>query len=682
MPFKPRNLAVLFFQALVLSGALAIIPSLPDPTAIKTPILLIGLLGILPALAWKLRAGVHLLPALLLFVYLYARITPGPGHHAAALGLLASAAAFLLGIARVPLASTRLLLPVVLLCLGGSLHDLFTLAHLGAAPGHPGTSFFGDKHVMGGVLALGAFLHFHLMEKGGPHKPVQLLLYTSALFVLLAMVLCDSRAAQGAFLICFLPLLFLTIRLDGREPALERLGWIAGITLCLGLAWIHLPEAQLGRVASFLDPAQPGAVHWAWAAALDIFEAHPFLGSGVGGFQYAAVGHLETWTITGSPEILPTLSHARNHFFQVLAEGGAIAASLEVYLLLIALFGMAIIYLRDNRLQTKYAFFSLAVLSLMGLFTPVLDSAPLNVAYWAFIGYGWSFAVEALPHWVLPYRAGRTGRRRRDHRVAWSLLAVFAGLSLWHLAQRGRELRSVIVYQEAQAKAGVDPRTSTDLLAHAIALDPRNVEANYSYARVLAFFTQEEDAVERVGYVQSFAPDSLRESEVLAEIYGILGRHEKAAEQARRVLARFPDHLEANETLAESLRLMGACRDLEAFRLGAARLEAVYPSPPSREYIIASLDSLLLSNREINFLQRWFAGETLRRRFVERQLAAYNRRIQIHGRVKALRGTGCRGSEEKRDRDGTGRGPMPSPARLDGHPKAPRWNAPRTSRMG
>ena len=62
--------------------------------------------------------------------------------------------------------------------------------------------------------------------------------------------------------------------------------------------------------------------------------------------------------------------------------GRLLALPLEGFLLLIALAGMAAIYFREASLQAKYGFFSLAALSLMGMVTPVLDQAPLNVAYW------------------------------------------------------------------------------------------------------------------------------------------------------------------------------------------------------------------------------------------------------------------------------------------------------------
>mgnify|MGYP001764618565 CR=1 FL=1 len=57
MPPIARTLIVLCFQAIVCAGALAITRALPDPAALKTPIMLVGILGLLPALAWRMKAA-------------------------------------------------------------------------------------------------------------------------------------------------------------------------------------------------------------------------------------------------------------------------------------------------------------------------------------------------------------------------------------------------------------------------------------------------------------------------------------------------------------------------------------------------------------------------------------------------------------------------------------------------
>jgi hypothetical protein len=241
----------------------------------------------------------------------------------------------------------------------------------------------------------------------------------------------------------------------------------------------------------------------------------------------------------------------------------------------------------------------------------------------------------------MPYRAKAAEPRGRDRAVGVAASLVLGGLILWHLGHRAKELRSIRLYLEAQSLAASKPKESTDRLAEALRWDPMNVQANYGYARVLAFFRREEEALKRVEYVQSFAPDGRMEAEVLGEVYEALRRPEAAARQAARLLARYPYNLAAQEKLAGYLRLAGRCKSLDSFRLEAARLAAAYPMPHSRDYTILGLDSLFMSNREINFLQRWFAGRWLRKSFVERRQYEYNRYFQYHSRASRLREARC-----------------------------------------
>jgi len=467
----------------------------------------------------------------------------------------------------------------------------------------------------------------------------------SCFAVLLALVLCDSRVAQGAFLACFLPLRFLAIRLDGKEPGVERIAWVAGATLCLGLAWINLPERQLQRAAESLAPSMRASTERiAWTAALGAAGEAPLAGKGVGTFRWASAPYLDG---RADPGELPVLRHAGSHFLEALAEGGAIGCALEIFLLAIALAGMAVLYFREWSLQAKYGFFALAALTLLGLHTSALDTAPLNVAYWALIGYGWSFAAQAFPRWLMPYRpSGGAGRRDRiAGAVAASALACLAS---WHLLQRAKEFQGQRLLGEAQALAEVNPRVSADRLAEALAWDPRNEDANYSYARVLAFFRRREEAERRVAYIQAMAPDWRRGAQVLGEVYQATGDPGRAAAQAERLLAAYPHNLDALELLSEALLAARRCGALDSFRLEAARLGTVFPLPAAREYTIHGLDSLFQADRGINFLQRWFAGPAHRQRFVERRLLEYGRGFRTHNRAMSLQDARCPAPEETR----------------------------------
>ncbi|HKP96638.1 MAG TPA: hypothetical protein VJ385_12845, partial [Fibrobacteria bacterium] len=646
MPATLRRTLILLCLALTWGGAMAVTGNLSHPTDLKAPLMVAGMAGLALLYLPRLQATRALVPFLVFWVFAYFRLSRNTVFQEAALLQVGVLLGFLLGYVRAPLAHKWLLPPLILLCVVRGLMDLVTLSHLGTGPlqavpdgfdaatAYTVTSFFGDKHLYGGVLILGAFLHFYLMEKGDPHKPVQVLLYTSSLLVLLSILVVDSRLVLGTFFLCFLPLLFLSVKLDGREPRLERLAWITGITLSLGFAWINLPEMQLHKMAAALSPSSPGFLPWAWASAWRTWLASPLLGGGIGGFRYGVVPYQGVWPASAGDAGLPVLFHAQNHFLETLAEGGAVCLALELLLLAGAAWGFARIYYREWRLEAKYAFFSLAALSMLGLFCPILEQAPARIAYWALIGFGWSYLAAGLP----------------SRRLTLTAKALAGGalisLACLHLCLRAPELLSERAYVKAVETADNDPKAYTNLLVEALRLDPGNEEANYSYVAVLAEFRREADAVKLIDYVQKFAPDAKRREEALARAYAILDRYDSSAKYAASVLEWYPNHLPAMEILMDAYAHQGLCRAVDSLRNASLALEFEYPMPPSQDFTISSLDSLFRTNREVLFLQRWFGGKSLRRKFVERRLYAYNQRIQNHARMRFLKETHCQGPDE------------------------------------
>ncbi|MDB5105169.1 MAG: hypothetical protein JWP91_2858 [Fibrobacteres bacterium] len=632
---------ILFFLALTWAGALAITGSLAHSTAVKIPIMVAGMTGLMLLHLNRLTLSRALLPFVVFWLFAYFRVSGGSAFQESALLQVGILLAFLLGFVRAPLAHKWLVPALVLLCVARGLMDLITLSHLGigpaqvmgegydAATAYHVTSFFGDKHSFGAMLILGAFLHFYLMEKGDPHKPVQVFLYSASLLVLLSLLVVDSRLVQGAFFLCFLPVLFLSLKLDGREPPLERLAWITGITLSLGLAWINLPEMQLRKMASALSPSSPGFLPWAWGSAWRTFLASPFLGGGIGGFRYAVVPHQGVWPAHGTAADLPILFHAQNHFLETLAEGGAVCLALELMLVAGAFFGMARCYYREWSLEAKYAFFSLAAMAMIGMFCPVLDQAPGRIAYWALIGYGWSFLAAGLP----AHRFSLTAKS-----LAGGALAALACL---HLSLRMPELLSERLYVKAVAIADSDPKAYTNLLVESLRLNPANEEANYGYVGVLAEFRREADAVNLVNYIQQYAPDGKKRDEVLARVYATLDRYDSSAKYASSILDWYPNHLPAMEILMNAVSHQDRCVSIDSLRTAFEALDGYYPMPPSQEFTMQGLDSLFSSNREVLFLQRWFGGKALRRRFVEKRLYAYSLSSENHNRLRLLKETRC-----------------------------------------
>lgn len=644
MPSVLKRALTYLFLALIWGGALAMTGSLTHPSDLKAPLMVAGMTGLMLLYLPGLTMTRALVPFLVFWMFAYFRLTRYAAFQEAALLQVGVLLAFLLGFVRAPLAHRRLLPPLVLVCVARGLMDLITLSHVGvgllqsvpdgfdAATAYTVTSFFGDKHLFGGVLILGAFLHFYLMEKGEPHKPVQVLLYTSSLLVLLSILIVDSRLVLGIFFLCFLPVLFLSLRLDGREPRLERLAWITGITLSLGFAWINLPDMQLHKMASALSPSSPGFLPWAWASAWRTWLAAPLLGNGLGGFRYDVVPYQGVWQASGSDAGLPILFHAQNHYLESLAEGGAVYLALELLLAAGAFWGFARIYYREWRLEAKYAFFSLAALSMLGCFCPILEQAPARIAYWALIGYGWSFLTEGLP-------------ARRFSFTAKALTGgALAALACLHVCLRAPQLLSERTFVQAVTLADSNPKAYTDLLVEALRLDPDNEDANYGYVSVLAEFHRDADAAKFLDHVQRFAPDDKKREETLARIYATRNQYDSSAKYAASILKWYPNHLPALEILMDAYAHNGRCASVDSLRAASLALESEYPEPEAQDYTISSLDSLFRTNSEVIFLQRWFGGKSLRQKFVERRLNAYGQLSQNHGRMLFLKRTHCPGA--------------------------------------
>jgi hypothetical protein len=220
--------------------------------------------------------------------------------------------------------------------------------------------------------------------------------------------------------------------------------------------------------------------------------------------------------------------------------------------------------------------------------------------------------------------------------VATLLAVLVAG----HLAGRAIELRSDRFYARAQAATGSTFQYAY-LLTKALQINPRNEDANYASARILASYGKEKEALQRLDYIQSLAPDPVRHGEALSELYAILGRPDSAAHYAAHVLARHPRHLPSLELLASALPDSGRCDAKEALRRKASSLESSYPLPSPQSYTMAALDSLFGTNQDLNFVQRWFGGNALKKKFVERQLLEYSLSSQNHTRALLLSDYRC-----------------------------------------
>jgi hypothetical protein len=248
------------------------------------------------------------------------------------------------------------------------------------------------------------------------------------------------------------------------------------------------------------------------------------------------------------------------------------------------------------------------------------------MAYWACVGYGWSFNAKGRP----------------SPRYASALLGAAILLpTLIHLYLRIPELRSDRVLALAIPLQVTNPKLYTDHLTEAMRINPRNESANYRYAEVLGKFHREKDAVNWIKFIQTFAPDSNLSSIYLSKIYFNLARYDSAAKYASHKLERRLSDLPNLEILIRSWMRQGNCKSIDSLQAALASLPQTYHQPATREYTVEGLNNLFRSNREILFLQRWFGGQGLRRAFIEERLLTYNRQFENHKKLNKLLQAPC-----------------------------------------
>jgi hypothetical protein len=280
----------------------------------------------------------------------------------------------------------------------------------------------------------------------------------------------------------------------------------------------------------------------------------------------------------------------------------------------------------------------LSALLLAGSFSPILDEAPLRFVYWGLIGYGCSLAVEFFGTKTALVPASRAAPAKRIAMAGGLILATLLGM---HLSKRIVELKSDFVFMKTRNLPESDHEGYTNLMVEVLRINPANEAANYGYARVLTHFNKGADALRLLDHVQSFAPDPVLRAEAMSDLYMVLGRWDLSGMYASQVLERLPGHLASFEQLVQAMTMQRDCEGLDSLRVKAAGLENSYPVPGSSENTIEALDSLFSANADINFVQRWFGGEALKKRFVERQQLAYNRSLENHERAMALSQARC-----------------------------------------
>jgi hypothetical protein len=589
------------------------------------------------------------------------------GHHPAAVEsaalTLACALAFALGLLR--MAPPRPLLFTALgLSIAAALADLLALwphepmRNLNDAI----ASCFENRHAFAAFLLVALLACLAYIERTGlpsvgrssaSRPPVWL--FAAALVTLFALLLSDSRSAQGTFFLLLFPTLFLSLRLDFKEPHPERLAWVAAATLGAGLIWLNLPERQLHATAHVFTENPLGVLQQR-EAAKGAFLQSPWVGQGSGSYPWAARSMLPTLMSGDKRQTAPDsmwhalevgldqaenqadlaltqgpLPSAASHPLQMLAEIGFIGYALELAILGLALFALFREALRYGNPGARFMGLALLGLFLHGLFTPALEEPVIRMIYFALIGYGASFASpsasEPANTWVthkLP-KSGASAALRVCTLLAWAFTA-------WLVANRYQADRA---FQSTLAVAD-DPKAFTDGMAKVLSINPYHVEATYAYAQVLVRFGRKADALAHIDHLERFAPDPPRQDLARASIQLLGG----SPQEATRLLApwlhrRYPP-MPALEMTVDIYAATRQCEPLRRLLVDSTRFRRAFPKPDPELYTPSHLQKEFMRGEEVNFLQRWFAGRVLRKRFADRRLAVYHRALETHQRLERV----------------------------------------------
>lgn len=518
-------------------------------------------------------------------------------------------------------------------------------------------SCFSNRHAFAGFMLVALFVCLISIERATGAKTTgrpPLWLFAAGILSLFALLLSDSRSAQGTFFLLLFPTLFLSLRLDFKEPHPERLAWVAATALGAGLIWINLPERQL-HAAAHVFTENPLNELQQREAAWGAFSQSPWFGQGAGSYPWAARAMLPTLTSgdkgqTGIDSLwhelewgfdqaqdqadlaLTTapLPSAASHPLQMLAEIGFVGYGLELTLLGLALFTLFRESLRFGTPSARFLGIALLGLSLHGLFTPSLEEPLMRIIYFGLIGYGASYA-QSSHHF---------DRIFTSPWIRWVLraaLLVITAHVLWWVTLRWQAQRLFT----ATLAAAEDPRTFTDGMVAVLRKNPYHIEASYAYAQILVRFGRKDQALATIANVVRIAPDPPRQDLARASIHLLSGSPQEATRLLTPWIHRFHPPLPALEMAAEIYAATNQCEPLGRMLSDSARYRKAYPKPSPERYTVSRLQVEFMRGEEVNFLQRWFGGEGLRKRFASRRLAEYHRALEMHQRLNDVMQLGC-----------------------------------------
>ena len=341
------------------------------------------------------------------------------------------------------------------------------------------------------------------------------------------------------------------------------------LAVVLGVFIPGLGPASAARLRVILDPAQASARVrlLIWRGAVDLAARHPFLGVGLGNFEFAypEVRSVEEWRLSRRDVV----DDAHNEYLHVAVETGLLGLVAFLWVLTrLARLTRDLLRSPESRNEALPLVASLAGLLFYAGFGFPLKNPVSGAYWWMFLGYLSAMATTT-----------RGGHATRTIPVAWTRVAAVPHAALAVLLVFGSLLADLHVRRmQVLSRQGRD----------------REAEAEYQAALRLYFplawthrlrFLIHDDRrmfpllLAEYERLLSSRPNDAWLLADLGGLYGMLGRLEEARVVLRRAIALRPDLAPAHENLGSTLLLSGdvsgAVSELEM----AARLDPLRGRP-------------------------------------------------------------------------------------------------------
>jgi len=290
---------------------------------------------------------------------------------------------------------------------------------------------------------------------------------------------------------------------------------------------------------------------WIWDATIRSWQTSPILGNGTGSTQYRLIAFQKPWL---DDERNPYTSawHAHSHYLEILNDKGIIGFAVELFLLLLALWGWA---KSQGRLQ--FGFAALFGLSIHNIVAEAAEYPASIALYWGLIGFGIRLYID----------------RSHDEKKYFEIidnsilqLSVRKIIPLFAFAYSLLSIRPIAADIFTSRALTVSDSEKIHSYASALNWWPDNPEALMALAVNMAENSRYHDAFSTLNHLDSVAPGLKCTSILRSQIYFHSGEMFESEKQAKLTLKSYPYYEPAQDVLLSALKQQRKCVEMRYFQ--------------------------------------------------------------------------------------------------------------------